>query len=66
MEFFIYAIILIFSISISIAIIKIIFTCSITIIKYILQKIYKKIKIIIYKKIKIIIFEKKNHNFINS
>jgi len=44
MEFFIHIIILIFSISLSIAIIKIIFTCAITIIKYILQKIYKKIK----------------------
>ncbi len=59
MEFFIYTIILVFSISLSIAIIKIIFTCAITIIKYIFQKIYKKIKIKFLK-------NKKNHNFINS
>lgn len=39
MEFFIHSIILIFSISLSIAIIKIIFGCSISIIKYLIAKL---------------------------
>lgn len=50
MEFLIYAIILIFSISISIAIIKTIIGCSISIIKYLIRKLLKLIDNIIKKR----------------
>ena len=49
MEFIIYAIILIFSITLSIAIIKTIIGCSISIIKYLLIKLLKLIANIIKK-----------------